>query len=125
MKNKFDGRVSDWMVCPVFTLSEEVLLVDAAEKFETLGVSALPVLDSSGRLAGVLSSADLRRAGRMMSRSGDRSRHLRLPDSRVADFMKLRVPVVRRDLSLGACARRMIKQHLHRLYVAPARCCVR
>lgn len=31
--------------------------------------------------------------------------------------MKTRVPVLRRRLSLGACARRMLKQNLHRLYV--------
>jgi predicted transcriptional regulator len=118
MKNELEGRVSEWMVSPVSTLREEAFLTEAAQQFEALGVSGLPVLDASARLTGLLSWADLRRAGRVMSQSPDRERHLRLPDARVGDFMKTRVPVVRRNLTLGACARRMLKQNVHRLYVA-------
>jgi predicted transcriptional regulator len=118
MKNEFDGRVSDWMVSPVFTLEEATRLAEAARQFDALAVSALPVLDVNSRLTGVLSRSDLLRAGRFVSQNADRARHLILPESCVGDFMKTRVPVLRRHLSLGACARRMHKQGLHRLYVA-------
>jgi CBS domain-containing protein len=118
MKNEFEGRVSDWMVSPVLTLDEGALLTEAARRFEALSVSALPVLDVSARLIGVLSRSDLLRAGRFVSQNSDRARHLLLPKACVGDFMRTRVPVIRRHSSLAACARRMHKQGLHRLYVA-------
>lgn len=118
MKNEFEGPVSEWMVSPVFTTREETLLTEVAQRFDELGVSALPVLDQSSRLIGVLSRDDLSRAGRMVARNEEGERHLRLPVARVREFMHTRVPVIRRDLALAACARRMLKQDLHRLYVA-------
>jgi CBS domain-containing protein len=118
MKKHLDGRVSDWMVSPVRTLQEETPLSEAARQFDALGVSALPVLDVSARLIGVFSRADLLRAGRFVSQSSDRARHLYLPQAPVGDFMKTSVPVIRSHFSLGVCARRMFKRGLHRLYVA-------
>jgi predicted transcriptional regulator len=118
MKNAFDARVSDWMVSPVRTLDQGTRLTEAARQLDVLGVSALPVLDSSSRLSGVFSRSDLLLAGRFMLETSERPRYLRLPDSCVADFMKTRVSVTRRQVSLAACARRMHKQNLHRLYVA-------
>jgi predicted transcriptional regulator len=118
MKNAFDARVFDWMVSPVNTLQEGTRLTEAARQLDVLDVSALPVLDASSRLSGVFSRSELLQAGRFVSENGERERYLRLPDSRVADFMKTRVSVTRRNLSLAACARRMHKQNLHRLYVA-------
>ncbi|HVZ37493.1 MAG TPA: CBS domain-containing protein [Polyangiaceae bacterium] len=118
MKKHLEGRVSDWMVKPVRTLQEETLLSEAARQFELLGVSALPVLDLSARLTGVFSRTDLVRAGRFVSQSSDRARHLYLPQAPVGDFMKTSVPVIRPYFSLGVCARRMFKRGLHRLYVA-------
>jgi signal-transduction protein with cAMP-binding, CBS, and nucleotidyltransferase domain len=117
-KNEFEGRVSDWMVSPVCTIAEATLLTEAARRLEALGVSALPVLDVSSRLAGVFTRSDLLRAGRFVRQNADPTRQLILPEACVVDFMKTRVPVVRRQLALAACARRMHKQGLHRLYVA-------
>lgn len=106
------------MVSPVFALREGTSLTSAGRQLEAMNVSALPVLDVSSRLIGVFSSADLLRAGRFVREDVDRVRHLRLPDASVEDFMKTIVPVIRPHLSLAACARRMLKQSLHRLYVA-------
>jgi predicted transcriptional regulator len=117
-KNEFEARVSDWMVSPVFTIEEGTLLTEAARQFEALGVSALPVLDVNSRLTGLFTRSDLLRAGRFVSQNAAHARHLMLPEASVVDFMKTRVPVIRRQLSLAACARRMHKQGLHRLYVA-------
>lgn len=118
MKNAFDERVSAWMVSPVSTLDEGTRLKEAARQLDVLDVSALPVLDSSSRLSGVFSRSELLLAGRFVSETCERTRYLRLPDSCVSDFMKTRVSVTRRQVSLAACARRMHKQNLHRLYVA-------
>jgi predicted transcriptional regulator len=116
-KNELEARVSDWMVSPVFTITEGTLLREAARHFELLGVSALPVLDANGRLTGVFTRSDLLRAGRFVRQNADQARHLVLPEASVVDFMKARVPVIRRQLPLAACARRMHKQGLHRVYI--------
>jgi CBS domain-containing protein len=118
MNDELDGAVCDWMVSPVVSLREHMLVAEAIEQFEALDVSALPVLDASSRLTGVLGWAELRKASRLVQPSGGRERHWRLPDGEVAHYMNPRVPVIRRDLALRACARRMLNQRLHRLYVA-------
>jgi len=118
MKNSFESPVSNWMVSPVFTIREDALLVEAASRFDELRVSALPVLDGSSRLTGIISRSDLMQAGRFVRESKERERHLRLPEARVSEFINTRVPVVRREVTLRSCARRMLKQSIHRLYVA-------
>jgi CBS-domain-containing membrane protein len=118
MNDALAGPVSEWMVSPVVSFREDLPLAKAAAQLEALGVSALPVLDVNGRLTGVLGRAELRNASRLVEQSPERQRHWRLPDARVAEYMNPRVPVIRRDLALRACARRMLNQRLHRLYVA-------
>jgi CBS domain-containing protein len=118
MNDELQGPVSDWMVSPVVSLREDMLVQEAAEQFRALEVSALPVLDANERLTGVLGWAELRRASRLVQQSSERERQWRLPDGKVAEYMNPRVPVIRRDLALRACARRMLNQRLHRLYVA-------
>lgn len=118
MQNTFDSPVSSWMVSPVFTIREHALLTEAASHFDEQRVSALPVLDGSSRLSGIISRADLMQAGRFVRESGERERHLRLPHARVGEFMNSRVPVIRRELALSACAQRMLRHGVHRFYVA-------
>lgn len=118
MLNTFDSPVSQWMVSPVFTIREKALLAEAANLFAELRVSALPVLDSSSRLTGIISRSDLMQAGRFVRESREEERRLRLPEVFVSELTNSRVPVIRRDLALSDCARRMVKQQIYRLYVA-------
>jgi CBS domain-containing protein len=118
MKNTFESPASSWMVSPVFTIREDALLAEAASRFDELGVSSLPVLDVSGRLTGIISRSDLMQAGRFVRESRERGRQLRLPAARVSEFTHSRVPVIARDMTLSACARRMLRQGVQRLYVA-------
>lgn len=118
MSNIFDSPVSQWMVSPVFTVREKALLTEAAGLFAELRVSALPVLDASSRLTGIISRSDLMQAGRFVRESREEERRLRLPEALVSELTNSRVPVIRRDLALSDCARRMVKQQIYRLYVA-------
>jgi len=70
MNDELDGAVCDWMVSPVVSLREHMLVAEAIEQFEALDVSALPVLDASSRLTGVLGWAELRKASRLVQPSG-------------------------------------------------------
>lgn len=118
MSNMFDSPASQWMVSPVFTIREKARLAEAASLFAELRVSALPVLDSSSRLTGIISRSDLMQAGRFLRESREEERRLRLPEAFVSELTHSRVPVIRRDVALSDCARRMVKQQIYRLYVA-------
>ncbi|MEY2931844.1 MAG: hypothetical protein RL033_2593 [Pseudomonadota bacterium] len=117
-EDRLDAPVRDCMVSAVRTLSQEQSLTAAARELEQLGMSALPVVERSGRLTGLLGWAELRGAGRLLSRAEEPRGQLRLPEGTVAQFMSSSVPVISREASIALAARRMYERGLKRLYVA-------
>jgi CBS domain-containing protein len=115
--NEFDLPVSSHMVAPVSSLLQTERLRRAAEMFEERGVSALPVLDGSGRLAGVLERADLLRVGRLRPRPAQGEADWWWPDVSVAECMQTAVAVAPLTQPLRECAQRMLDRELHRVYV--------
>lgn len=118
MKDQLEAPVRHCMAPGVRTLSDHLSLVDAALELEQLGMSAMPVLDHRGSLVGALGWSELRCAAKLLSRAEEPRGRLRLPQGRVGQFMSSRVPVVGRDTSISAAARRMHERGLKRLYVA-------
>lgn len=116
-----DEPVSEWMTQPVRTLHEQDRLEIAWEWMEQLSVSALPVVNGTGRIAGVLSRTDLLRVGRMRGAATTRRRALVLPDARVREHMSSPVELISPDLTLQKAARQMVRRKVHRLYVADDR----
>lgn len=114
----FTAPVSEHMAVPVHTARETDTLVHAEQRMSEIGISALPVVDATGRLVGVLSRTDLLRAGRVRAVNGARRKVVSLPESRVRELMRTTVEVVARDTPLCEAARRMVRHHIHRLYVA-------
>ena len=55
-------KVSDIMIRDVKTISEDVLVEEAAQKMMDEGISVLPVLDSVGCLTGIITEKDIFRA---------------------------------------------------------------
>lgn len=110
-----DTTVLDYMTSPVCTVHESEKLVIAERRMAELGVSALPVVDDTGQLGGVITQSDLLRVGR--TRSTRRGLALELPDSRVREHMSSPVEVTPPTSTLPEAARRMVKRHVHRLYV--------
>ncbi len=115
---KFEEPVCDHMVREVYSLKTSDRLTAAQHAMESLGVSALPVLDASRAIAGVLSRTDLLRVGRVRVLAETRERLLTLPDARVEEHMSTRVEVIPPDLSLRRAAKRMVENRHHRLFVA-------
>ncbi len=114
--------VATHMTSPVFSVRGDDELAEAERLMAELDVSALPVVQGvharANRLSGVISRTDLLRAGRVRV-SGERREHvLSLPKARVREFMTSTVEVVRPDVRLADAARRMVRQHLHRLFVS-------
>lgn len=109
--------VADHMVAPVQSIHESERLVAAERKLNELGVSALPVVDDTGQLGGVISLGDLLRLGRMRHRGHDHRPVLSLPDARLREHMTSPVEVCPPSASLRDAAARMVRRRVHRLYV--------
>ncbi len=54
--------VEDIMVSPVFTITEDSLIKDAAEAMVDKRIGALPVTDKTGKLVGIITESDILRA---------------------------------------------------------------
>lgn len=102
--------IQDVMTSPVVTISPDAELKDAAARLRAGGFSALPVVDSQGRLVGILSEADLlARAERPATsvRSG----------TLAGQLMSRPVVTVSADASLTEAADLLLRYGLQRLPV--------
>lgn len=115
--NPFEATVTTWMSSPVHTVRDDARLEDADVLLREHHVSGLAVVDASGAPIGVISRTDLLRAGRMRKLNGARKRVLSLPGARVRQHMQTRVETVRPNAPLADAARRMVKHHVHRIYI--------
>jgi len=115
--NEFDRPVSSHMVAPVQTLLHTERLTRAAQVMAELGVSALPIVDASGRLAGVLARSDLLRAARLQHQAAEGEPRWWWPDLRVSEYMQTAVPTSPPTQPLRLCAQRMLDRCLTHVYV--------
>lgn len=110
--------VGERMIHPIATIRDGQSLALAHRLMTQLDVSALPVVDDRGGLAGVVSRTDLLRAARVRLVEGTRDHLLNLPDEPVRFHMHPIVEVVAPEARLVDAARRMVEDHYHRLFVA-------
>jgi CBS-domain-containing membrane protein len=113
-------KVSEIMSRPVIAVTPETAIKTAAELLVERAISALPVLDSNGRLLGIVSEADLLP---IETRPDPRSQATPLPPTAgsapqtVADVMTRRVVTVTVDTDVSQAARIMIGAGVKRLPV--------
>ena len=115
-------RVLDIMSIDVLTVSPEDSLKAAARRMVEAGVSGLPVIDSDGKLVGIITEADF------LEREADRS-HRRLLDAlmhkqdkiveaeTVGEVMSTHPVVIYPEASVTEAARVMSHHHVKRLPV--------
>jgi CBS domain-containing protein len=106
------------MSSPVQTVREDARLGEVQAKLAQHGVSAVPVLDATTRLAGVITRTDLLRVGRVRPAEGEPEHAVNLPTGRVREYMTPTVEVIGPDTPLNEAARRMVDREHHRLFVA-------
>lgn len=114
----FDTPVRDLMTSPVFFIHDGASLLEAHRMLTALDISALPVVDRDELAVGVLSRHDLLRIGRTRQTNGRRRSALSLPEQSVRQHMTTSVETVTADTPLSEAARRLVRQHIHRVYVS-------
>ncbi|MER5601314.1 CBS domain-containing protein [Streptomyces sp. NPDC002265] len=116
--------VSDVMTSPVVAVRRDTRFKDIVQTLVDRNVSAVPVVEADGRVAGVVSEADL--LPKAEFREGDLTRAeqlQRLPDLAKAqavtaeEVMSAPAVVVRQDVTLAQAARIMAVEHVKRLPV--------
>jgi CBS domain-containing protein len=107
------------MSAPVMTIEDSHPIAAAEQKLGALGISGIAVVDRTGALVGVVSRTDLLRVGR--ARRGGHERTLVLPKVPVREIMTATVEIIAPETELAEAARRMVRQRIHRLYVAEDR----
>ncbi len=134
--------VEKYMDTKVVAVWEETPLKIAYEIMRLSGERALPVLDSEGKMSGILGETDLLRAFEVTERThkselsggteGDRwgwdsksvvyitKKRLELPDKPVKDVMVRDVTVVTKRTSVSECAKRMARRRIEQVPVINA-----
>ena len=109
--------VSLYMSAPVFTVDEGATLNDVQHKLTIHDVSSVAVTGAGGRPVGVISRTDLLRVGRVGARALGKKALLTLPDMPIRDVMRATIVSVGKDDAIGDAARKMVDQHIHRVFV--------
>jgi CBS domain-containing protein len=117
-------KVTDIMSQPVITVTPETGIKTAAELLVAHGISALPVVDSTGRLVGIVSEADLIA---IEARPDPRSQATPLAPTAgttprsVAEVMTRDVVVVSAQSEVAQAARTMLSNDVKRVPVMSGR----
>lgn len=113
-------KVADIMSAPVFTVRPEASVKEAARLLIEHSISALPVVDASGKLVGIVSEADLLP---METRPDPRSQATPIPPTAgsspraVSDVMTKTVISIHTNSEVSQAARLMIDADVKRLPV--------
>lgn len=123
-------HAADVMTACVVSISPDSSVFDAAELLVSMHFSALPVVDDSGKIVGIVSEADLMRRpeigtaphhswlSRMLADEGKAAaEYVAFHSRRVGDVMTRKVIVVRAEATLAEVAESMVKHKVKRVPV--------
>jgi CBS domain-containing protein len=108
-------RVSELMQKQVRTIADDATIAEAVTVMADSHVSGLPVVDSRGRILGVISATDVLQAEAEQESTRDR---VRLFDhTAVSDVMTPNVQTVEPEVDVREAAQKMLTVDVHRLFV--------
>jgi len=116
------------MTADVTTVTEDAPFTEVVSALARRGVSALPVLDGQGRIAGVVSEVDLLRkeefqadpSASRLPRWGRRDRRARAHGLTAKELMTAPPVTISEDASIVAAARELDRHHVRHLVVTDA-----
>ena len=108
-------KVADLMQTDVKTVDPEILLDEAMLTLADSHVTALPVVDQSGKMLGVLSRTDVLAAEEEVESRAERDRLL--ARTRVRDLMTPFPLTISPESEVRTAAQQMLSAGVHRLYV--------
>jgi CBS domain-containing protein len=108
-------KVREMMKTTLITADADTTLASAIATLAESHVSALPVLDSHGRLIGVLSTTDVLQAE--ADCASPESRERLFEETLVRDIMTPRPAVIEPDAEIREAAQQMLYLEVHRLFV--------
>jgi CBS domain-containing protein len=108
-------RVSELMENEVETVAADAPVNDAVSALADCRVSALPVVDGTGRMVGVLSTSDILASEEEALDPTARERLLE--GTFVRDLMTLHPLTISPDANIQDAARQMLQAEVHRLFV--------
>lgn len=113
----FHQPVSEYMTREVETVSPGTALPFIAAMLERWNFSAVPVVDDTGAVVGVVSRTDLLRVGRIEAARRPRGNALRLPSRTAAEVMTQGAYVVAPHTPMARAAALMWSHRVHRVFV--------
>ena len=108
-------RVSELMQRAVKTVRLDAAVNDAVLTLADSHISALPVLDGTGRMVGVISSTDILTSE--AEAADATAREALFEDTLVRDIMTLHPLTVSRNAEVREAAQQMLYADVHRLFV--------
>jgi len=108
-------RVADLMQKDVKTIAPEASVAELVQSLADLHVSGLPVVNSSGRVIGVVSATDVLQAG--AEREDAESRASLFEDTMVRDIMTPSPQVIEPEADARDAAKHMLYTEVRRLFV--------
>jgi CIC family chloride channel protein len=107
-------RVADVMQTNVRTIYQDQMVAEAISLMAELHVSGLPVVDTTERVVGVLSTSDILQAE--AESAGDDRRNL-IDNTPVGEIMTPRPLMVAPSATIHEVAQQMLYAEVHRLFV--------
>jgi CBS domain-containing protein len=108
-------RVADLMQKNVKTIPPEATVAELVQSLADLHVSGLPVVNSSGRVIGVVTATDVLQAG--AERNDAESRASLFEDTMVRDIMTPSPQVIEPEADARDAAKHMLYTEVRRLFV--------
>lgn len=114
----FAMPVASYMTRPVISVEPDTPLDRVYRVLSERSISCVPVVETGGRAVGVISRTDLLKLGRLSMGPLGRVQALSWPAATAGEKMHAGVVTVSADTQVATAARILVKQRIHRVFVA-------
>jgi predicted transcriptional regulator len=117
MSSRWDVPVREYATSGVVSVLPETPLSEVQRILDERGISAVPIIDASGALKGILSTTDLLRVARIEMESPLSLARVWPPPHQAAHVMRTGVITIEEAATLRQAAAKLVEHRIHRLIV--------